>query len=82
MKIEQFIEFLEALSRRDWDEIKHVANSVVEYEREQKHFNAANRLRFAIETAINNDRFSDSFIESKHSSQAHSIDSVEEFYEN
>lgn len=76
-KLGHFIELFEALSRRDWDEINHVANSVVEYEREQKHFDAANKLRLAIETAISNDGLSDSFVEAKHNAQVPPIDLLE-----
>jgi len=64
-KLGHFLELFEALSRRDWDEINAVAQNVVEYERGRKHFDAADKLRTAIESAISDDGFGDTFIEAK-----------------
>lgn len=62
--IEHFLDFLEAVSRQDWKELKNAADNVVKYEREKKHFVAANRLREAINSSLDNKMLKDSFVES------------------
>ena len=62
--VEHFLDFLEAVSRKDWNELRSVANNVVQYEREKKHFGAANRLREAINASLDSKMLKDSFVES------------------
>ena len=63
--IGHFIDLFEAFSRRDWNEIENVANHVVEYERNKKHYSAANKLREAIEITSENQSGASRLIESK-----------------
>jgi len=62
--VEHFLDFLEAVSRKDWKELKSVADNVVSYERGKKHFAAANRLREAVNLSLDDKILKDSFVES------------------
>jgi SpoVK/Ycf46/Vps4 family AAA+-type ATPase len=74
--IGHFVDLLEALSRKDWDGMKDVAQGVVQYERGKKHFSAANKLREAIEISFNDDNTSYEMIESSFAEAAPPIDIV------
>lgn len=52
--IERFIELFEAFSRRDFDEIRKVGQSIAEEEKLKKHYSAANRIMVAIEISLSN----------------------------
>lgn len=58
--IDHFLDIFDAVSRKDWDEVNSIADTVAEYERKKRHFSAAARIRDAASAAIeSNHRSSD-----------------------
>jgi len=55
--IGQFLDLLEAISRRDWGGVAEVVRRVVDAERKAKHFTAAHDLLQALEVATSNAGF-------------------------
>lgn len=77
--VENFIDIFDALSRKDWNDVKAVADNIYESERKKKHYNAATRIKEAADIAINNNLISDTFVMSEHSLSAPPIDLLERF---
>lgn len=53
----QFLDLLEAISRRDWGDVAEVVRRVAEGERKAKHYTAAHDLLQALEVATSNSGF-------------------------
>jgi len=62
--VEQFLDIFEALSRKDWQDVKVAADKVAEYERKKKHYSAANKIKEAIDLVFNNDAMTDYIVKS------------------
>tara|TARA_R110000744_G_scaffold124217_1_gene229681 strand:- start:2447 stop:3568 length:1122 start_codon:yes stop_codon:yes gene_type:complete len=59
--VEHILDIFDAVSRKDWNDIKSIAESVSEYERKKKHFNAAAKIKEAAELVIANNTATDLF---------------------
>lgn len=59
--VEHILDIFEAMSRKDWIDIKNVAESISEYERRKKHFNAAAKIMEAADLVISNNLSTDTF---------------------
>lgn len=61
--VEHFLDLFEAVSRKDLGDIKLVANGVIEYERQKKHYSAASRIRQALDVLIDAEKSSGKLFE-------------------
>jgi SpoVK/Ycf46/Vps4 family AAA+-type ATPase len=75
--VEHILDIFEAMSRKDWSEIKAVAESVSEYERKKKHFNAAARIMEAADLVVANNASADTFTMSGDMATAPPMDLLE-----
>ncbi|MFT4573779.1 MAG: SpoVK/Ycf46/Vps4 family AAA+-type ATPase [Marinomonas primoryensis] len=75
--VENVLDIFEALSRKDWAEIKSVAESISEYERKKKHFNAAAKIKEAADLVISNNTSTDVFTMSDNMVTAPPMDLLE-----
>jgi SpoVK/Ycf46/Vps4 family AAA+-type ATPase len=74
--IGHFIDLFEAISRRDWAEINSVGKTVVDYERDRKHFTAANKLQEVIDLSLKNQNLDSEVTESRVGASAAPIEIV------
>ena len=75
--VEHFLDIFEAMSRKDWNDIKDIADNVAEYERKKKHYSAASKIKEAAALVIANNMREDSFTMSGQSLSAPPIDLLE-----
>jgi len=72
--VEHFLDIFEAMSRKDWKDVKNIADNVAEYERKKKHFSAAAKIKEAAALVLANSTCDDSFIMSGQNISAPPID--------
>lgn len=72
--VEHFLDIFEAMYRKDWKDIKSIADNVVEYERKKKNYSAAAKIKVAAALVVANNVREDSFTMSSQSPSAPPID--------
>jgi SpoVK/Ycf46/Vps4 family AAA+-type ATPase len=75
--VDHILDIFEAISRKDWADIKNIAESVSEYERKKKHFNAAAKIKEAADLVISNNTSTGNFAMSDNMLTAPPIDLLE-----
>lgn len=72
--VEHLLDILEATSRKDWKDIKDIADTVAEYERNKKHYTAATKINEAAAIVMAANASNGSFTTSRQSQTAPPID--------
>ena len=72
--VEHLLDILEATSRKDWKDIKDIADTVAEYERNKKHYTAATKINEAAAIVMAANASNGSFTTSRQSQPAPPID--------
>lgn len=75
--VEHILNLFEAMSRKDWADVRSVAESVSDYERKKKHFNAAAQIKEAVDLVIANNSSTDIFTMSDNTVIAPPMDLLE-----